>query len=122
MASDALLAFTALDELIQLIYQGASRFVVISRVDDHAWTLHVGLSASGSAADGRWWRGRWTAEDILGAVGTKSSTVQERFADGLRDAFVGGQLHIENWSSHADRGVQINVSSRSIRRPRTRRG
>jgi hypothetical protein len=68
MADDALLSFTGLDELIQLVYQGASRFVVVSRVDDHAWTLHVALSPSGSTQGARWWCGRWTGEDILGAV------------------------------------------------------
>lgn len=62
--SDVLSYLLPLDELIQVIYQGSSRFVVISGVEDTSWTVHVGLSGS----DGRWWRGRWTEKDILKAV------------------------------------------------------
>jgi len=52
--------FIALDELIQLIYQGDSQFVVVSKVTKDAWTVHVGL-----ARDGRWWQGRWTEDNVL---------------------------------------------------------
>lgn len=62
--SDALLNFACLDELIQLIYQGASKFVVLSRVDDDSWTVHLALSGS----EGRWWRARWTEREILDGV------------------------------------------------------
>jgi hypothetical protein len=44
------------------------------------------------------------------AQGHKSSPkIQERFADGLKQAFVGGELHIGNWSTRADSDAQINV-------------
>lgn len=56
-------AFGPLDELIQVIYQGPSRFVLLSRVDFDAlvpsWTIHIGL-----ADKGRWWRGRWEESDV----------------------------------------------------------
>lgn len=58
--SDTISHFTPLDELIQVIYQGSSRFVIISSVDDASWTVHVGLTGD----DGRWWQGRWTEKDV----------------------------------------------------------
>ena len=54
------LYFSALDELIQIIYQGSAKFVLMSRVDYTSWTVHLGLSGP----EGRWWRGKWTDEDI----------------------------------------------------------
>jgi hypothetical protein len=61
MVSDTLSHFRSLDELVQVVYQGFSRFVVLSKVDDESWAIHLGLSGQ----DGRWWRGAWTEEDIL---------------------------------------------------------
>jgi hypothetical protein len=61
MATDVLTHFGCLDELVQVIYQGFSRFVVLSAVDNQGWTIHMGLQGP----EGRWWTGRWTAEDIL---------------------------------------------------------
>ena len=46
--------------LIQVIYQGSARFVIISSVDDASWTVHVGLTGD----EGRWWRGRWVEKDV----------------------------------------------------------
>lgn len=57
---DVISHFTALDELIQLLYQGAHKFVVLSAVDDANWIVHVGLSKS----EGRWWKGTWSEKDI----------------------------------------------------------
>lgn len=62
--SDTLSYFTPLDELIQVIYQGSARFVIISSVDDASWTVHVGLTGT----EGRWWRGRWTEKDVKNTV------------------------------------------------------
>ena len=59
--ADILSHFSVLDELIQLIYQGAEKFVVLSAADDDSWTVHVGLSSSD---DGRWWKGSWQEKDI----------------------------------------------------------
>lgn len=67
--TDILTHFAALDELIQLIYQGSHKFVVLSSVDDVSWTIHLGLNGD----DGRWWRGRWTERDIRGFVVSKKS-------------------------------------------------
>ena len=54
--------FTPLDELIQLIYQGAHKFVALSAVDDASWTIHVGLTCN--SGEGRWWKGRWSESDV----------------------------------------------------------
>ena len=54
------LYFSALDELIQVIYQGSAKFVLMSRVDCNSWTVHLGLSGP----EGRWWRGKWTDEKV----------------------------------------------------------
>lgn len=52
--------FAALDELVQLIYQGPSKFVVLSSVNDAGWTVHLGLTGH----SGRWWKGTWTEKDV----------------------------------------------------------
>ena len=54
------LYFSALDEMIQIVYQGSVKFVLMSRVDYTSWTVHLGLSGP----EGRWWRGKWTDEDV----------------------------------------------------------
>ncbi|KIO04496.1 hypothetical protein M404DRAFT_1000616, partial [Pisolithus tinctorius Marx 270] len=64
MQVDVLSHFGRLDELIQIVYQGFDRFVVISQVIESAWTIHLGLKGPG----GRWWRGATSAQDILGIV------------------------------------------------------
>lgn len=63
MSSDVLANFSCLDELTQVIYQSAYRFVVLSTVSD-SWTIHVGLAGP----EGRWWRGTWAKADILQIV------------------------------------------------------
>ena len=62
--SDAVSAFSSLDELIQVIYQGSSRFVVLSSTDDTSWRVRLGLSDS----NGRWWEGRWGEKEIRKAA------------------------------------------------------
>ena len=56
-------SFASLDEIIQVVYQGADRFVVLSNVEfgplRAGWDIHVGL-----ADEGRWWKGRWTEKDV----------------------------------------------------------
>ena len=56
--------FGALDELIQVIYQGASKFIVLSSVADDAWSVYLTLTNS----EGRWWSGSWTEKDVLDFV------------------------------------------------------
>jgi hypothetical protein len=61
MTIDMTADFGALDELIQVIYQGAHKFIVISNVSDIAWTVHLTLTNS----EGRWWSGKWMEEDVI---------------------------------------------------------
>jgi len=107
MSSDDLLShFGPLDELIQVIYQGHLKFVVLSAVDEVSWTVHVGLSGD----EGRWWRGRWTEKDVRKTVGAKSSSkLLDAVADRLADTFVQGELYVGNWS--AEKGAEINWSA-----------
>ena len=51
--------FFAVDELIQVIYQGNLKFVVIFKVTRTAWTIHVALDKTE-----RWWAGQWTPSDV----------------------------------------------------------
>jgi hypothetical protein len=61
MSSDVLSHFGVLDELIQVIYEGIERFVLLSNVNDESWTIYLGLQGP----EGRWWRGHWLEKDIL---------------------------------------------------------
>lgn len=56
--------FGRLDELIRMVYQGFDRFVVLSHVNESAWTIHLALKGPA----GRWWRGSWSAQDVLHIV------------------------------------------------------
>lgn len=101
--SDLVTQLLPLDELIQVVYQGSSRFVVLSSVESD-WTVHVGLSGP----DGRWWRGAWGSKHIRGAVGLKaSSDAIEAYAGRLADAFAKGEMCIGNWSSQ--KGAKVNL-------------
>ena len=59
----ALDSFTPLEDLIQVIYQGLNRFVLLSKVDfdslEPSWIVYLGL-----ADDGRWWKGKWVEKDV----------------------------------------------------------
>jgi hypothetical protein len=98
--------FGCLDELVQVIYQGICRFVVLSNVDKNSWTIHLGLSGP----EGRWWRGAWSKNDVLSIAGSKpSAKVLETFAERLAEAFTQGELIIDNWSPEED--VKIKVGT-----------
>ncbi|KZT65960.1 hypothetical protein DAEQUDRAFT_730879 [Daedalea quercina L-15889] len=99
--SDAVSSFSSLDELIQVMYQGSSRFVVISLIDETSWKVRLGLSDS----DGRWWEGRWGEKEIRKAANAASSSV-ERLGDALATAFAQGDMCVGNWSSR--KGAEIN--------------
>ncbi|KAJ3490936.1 hypothetical protein NLI96_g1066 [Meripilus lineatus] len=104
--TDILTHFAALDELIQLIYQGSHKFVVLSSVDDVSWTIHLGLNGD----DGRWWRGRWTERDIRGFVGNSSSAILlEAFADRLAASIVQGELLVGGWSSQPGAPIDLTL-------------
>ncbi|CDO69262.1 hypothetical protein BN946_scf185042.g164 [Trametes cinnabarina] len=127
--SDAISHFTALDELIQIIYQGSARFVIISSVDDSSWTIHIGLTGD----NGRWWRGRWTEKDVRAVIvrlphfsapsshefersnpaaaspqGSKvSGFLVESFVEKLADTFVKGELSIGDWNAAKGAPIQL---------------
>ena len=61
MSMDVLSHFGGLDELIQVIYDGVERFVLLSKVDYTSWTIYLGLQGP----EGRWWKGQWHEKDIL---------------------------------------------------------
>jgi len=98
--SDVVSSFSSLDELIQVIYQGSSRFVVISSIDETSWKVRLGLSDS----NGRWWEGRWGEKEIRQAV-TTASCSGEALGDTLAAAFAQGEMYIGNWSSK--KGAEI---------------
>ncbi|KAF9467321.1 hypothetical protein BDZ94DRAFT_1156078 [Collybia nuda] len=104
MSSDVLGNFSCLDELTQVIYQYADKFVVLSTVSDK-WTIHLGLAGP----EGRWWRGSWGKTEILEIVGSKSSDkLLGTFADKLAETFVQGELYVGNWS--AEVGAKIDLT------------
>ncbi|KZT18712.1 hypothetical protein NEOLEDRAFT_1143001 [Neolentinus lepideus HHB14362 ss-1] len=95
-----------LDDLIQVIYQGHLKFVVLSASDDDAWTIHVGLTSR--TKEGRWWMGQWR-QDVEKIVGvTTSSNLMEMFAQKLKDAFTKGDMVIGNWDQN--KGAEINLT------------
>ncbi|KAJ7188559.1 hypothetical protein C8R46DRAFT_1055077 [Mycena filopes] len=83
MSTDVMANFMLLDELVQVIYQGMNKFVVLSDVADDKW-------------NGRWWRGSWRAADVLAIVGkTASDKLLESFAEKLAESIVQGELFVE---------------------------
>ncbi|KAJ7124992.1 hypothetical protein C8R44DRAFT_840229 [Mycena epipterygia] len=91
-ASNVMANFGVLDELVQVIYQGMDKFVLLSDVADDKWNIHLGLAGP----EGRWWRGSWRAADVLAIVGKASSdTLLESFAEKLAESIVQGELHVE---------------------------
>ncbi|KAI6000759.1 hypothetical protein EDD15DRAFT_1793101 [Pisolithus albus] len=105
MIMDVLSRFGRLDELIQMVYHGFDRFVVLSQVDESAWTIHLALKGP----VGRWWRGARSSQDILGIIGT-SATPQalDTLAEELSEAFVNGELAIDDWSPK--KGVNMKLT------------
>jgi len=103
-SGDVFSNFGALDELVQLIYQGAAKFVLLSKVDDKSWTVHLGLTG----AEGRWWTGSWSVDKVLSLAGPKpTSRAFEAFAQRLADAIIQGELSVGNWSS--DKGAKVDL-------------
>lgn len=97
--------FGTLDELIQVIYQGANKFVVLSSVADDAWSVYLTLANS----EGRWWTGRWTEKDVLDFVGHKTpARLIEQFAQNLAESVTKGELHVGNWNSN--NGADMNLT------------
>ncbi|KAG2356357.1 hypothetical protein BDR07DRAFT_1300731 [Suillus spraguei] len=105
MSTNVLSHFGVLDELVQVIYQGFDRFVVLSQVTESAWSIYLGLKGP----EGRWWRGSWSAKHILDITNGVQSGPQvlENFAEKLRTTFVNGDLTIGEW---ADKDSDINLT------------
>ncbi|KAF8170296.1 hypothetical protein K438DRAFT_1729896 [Mycena galopus ATCC 62051] len=83
-------SFSVLDELVQVIYQGMDKFVLLSEVSDR-WIIHVGMTGSG-----RWWHGSWSPADVRAIVGKSASdTLLESFAGKLAESIVDGELFVE---------------------------
>jgi hypothetical protein len=61
MSQDVFSHFGELDELVQVIYHGFERFVLLSNVSDESWMIHVGLLGD----EGRWWRGTCSEKEVL---------------------------------------------------------
>ncbi|TFY74739.1 hypothetical protein EWM64_g9273 [Hericium alpestre] len=109
--------FSLLDELIQVIYQGSARFVIISTLDhsrkDPSWRIRLGL-----AREGRWWQGRWTEDDVLQVTGNKSSPdVLEAFGDRLAGAVTKGDLRVDGYEPRAANEELKLVIGSTARKP-----
>ncbi|KAI0365659.1 hypothetical protein BV20DRAFT_724205 [Pilatotrama ljubarskyi] len=108
--SDAISHFTPLDELIQVIYQGSARFVIISSVDDTSWTVHVGLTGD----EGRWWQGRWTEKDVRAVIGSKvSGFLLDSFVEKMAETLVKGEISIRGWSTTESAPIQLVFGSQA---------
>ncbi|KAI5121976.1 hypothetical protein M0805_002046 [Coniferiporia weirii] len=95
-------SFGPVDDLVQVVYQGSQRFVLLSRVDFEArepcWTVHLGLTDVG-----RWWRGRWVEKDVYGFVGANvSAALLDNLADKIARTLVAGELFIGGWTSRTE--------------------
>ncbi|KAJ2931237.1 hypothetical protein H1R20_g5834, partial [Candolleomyces eurysporus] len=113
MSTDVFSSFSALDELIQVIYQSIYKFVVLSSVTDDKWTVYMGLSDS----EGRWWKGSWEDHDVHAVLGSKASDkLIEEFADQLAKLFVEGELYINNWSTAPGTQIKLTLGP-SAKRP-----
>ena len=101
-------ALTALDDLIQVIYQGVDRFVLLSRLHlpfsfsaptissepSPHWDLYLG-----HADKARWWRAHWKEADVKGFVGPSASpALAEAFAENSAKAVINGELYVSGFS------------------------
>jgi hypothetical protein len=77
MSTDVLSHFGVLDELIQVIYQGFDRFVLLSQVTESAWSIYLGLKGP----EGRWWRGSWSTKHILNITNVRVKAFDYPYPD-----------------------------------------
>ncbi|TFK19324.1 hypothetical protein FA15DRAFT_683004 [Coprinopsis marcescibilis] len=106
MSTDVFSNFGALDELIQVIYQSAYRFVVLSSVSDDNWTIHLGLSGS----QGRWWKGIWTEANVHQTLGKSAQdSLLEKYADSIAELFIEGELYIGNVNPTPEKKLRFTI-------------
>jgi len=82
--------------LIQVIYQGDLRFVVLATNSRSGWGVELGLITSGPC---QWWRGAWRAE-ALAAIAP---------IDRFESAICTGELHIGGWTGDDDANLRLDI-------------
>ncbi|KAG9316198.1 hypothetical protein JVU11DRAFT_2223 [Chiua virens] len=106
---DVLSHFGELDELIQIIYQGFDRFIILSTVVARfvVTARHHTVSRSFSFITLR-----TRAVDVENALSKQDSKagsqILPNFAHNLAEAFVKGELCIDGWTP--DKGANINLT------------
>jgi len=85
---------SSLHGLIQVIYQGDSRFVLVSREDLIGWTLDLGLIGS---ARRQWWRSVKQLDEV-----------KERI-DYIISGITGGQLYIKGWKGNVIETLELAI-------------
>jgi hypothetical protein len=53
--------FFAIDELIQVIYQGFYKFVLYTKTEDDAWIIYLAMLDDDKAV---FWKGAWSEGDV----------------------------------------------------------
>ncbi|KAJ4483701.1 hypothetical protein J3R30DRAFT_1819790 [Lentinula aciculospora] len=96
--SSPLTHFSCLDDVIQVIYHLNRQLFLLSKLQDNAWVLHIGLLGP----DSRWWRGTWDEHDIFAATGSKASSddyleMSERLLEYIKQ----GELYLSGWSKES---------------------
>ncbi|KAJ7647553.1 hypothetical protein FB45DRAFT_893744 [Roridomyces roridus] len=92
MPANVIANFGVLDELVQVIYQGMDKFVLLSDVSNGKWNVHLGLTGS----EGRWWSGSWRDVEVFAFLGKSATdTLVESFAKQLANAIIEGELYVE---------------------------
>jgi hypothetical protein len=101
--TDILQHFGCLDELTQVIYQGFSRFIILSNVHDQNWMVHLALLGS----EGRWWRGVADVDQVLKSK--LSSESLDAFATRLLTMFINGELQVDNGNAETNTTTVMKV-------------
>ncbi|KAF9512159.1 hypothetical protein BS47DRAFT_1097858 [Hydnum rufescens UP504] len=85
---------SSLHGLIQVIYQGDSRFILVSREDLIGWTLDLGLVGS---ARRKWWRSVKQLDEV------------KELIDYIISGIAGGQLYIKGWKGDEIEELELAI-------------
>jgi len=85
---------SSLHGLIQVIYQGDSRFVLVSREGLIGWTLDLGLVGS---THRKWWRSVKQLDEV------------EELIDYIISGIAGGQLYIKGWKGDEIEELELAI-------------